>query len=182
MADDLRSDTPGETFFFTARLADPRSRLLTDQVALLRKAMRDTVKRSPFTIDAIVILPAAIHTLWTLPAGDADCRSRWRLLKSRFSRALPALDHRTTLQMDARRNGIWQHGVWEHRIRSAQDFALHRSLIHTAPVQAGLVDRPADWRWTSLHRDLADAHATDHSTPPPRFSRTGLRTVPRRDT
>ena len=177
MADFIRSNTPGATFFFTARLADPQSTLLTDQIVRLRSAMRETVSRYPFTIDDIVVLPAAIHTLWTLPEDDADFSTRWSFLKSRFSRALPAASNRTTSQIARKEKGIWQRRFWEHRIRSAHDLMLHRRLIHTAPVAAGLVERPSDWSWTSLHRDLADRHQSAHQKPPPRFSAMGLKTV-----
>lgn len=174
MGNQIRSKTPGGTFFFTARLADPRSTLLTDQVELLRRAMRDTVNRYPFTINDIVVLPAVIHTIWTLPEADADFSIRWSFLKSRFSRALPALDTRTATEILRNEKGIWQRRFWEHRIRSAHDLLLHHKLIHTAPVEAGLVTRAGDWSWTSLHRDLAMEHS---HMPAPKFSTMRLKTV-----
>ncbi|WP_299782801.1 transposase [uncultured Roseobacter sp.] len=173
----IRSQTPGATYFFTARLADSRSTLLTDEVDLLRRCVRETITRYPFAIDAIVILPAAIHTLWTLPEGDADFSTRWSFLKSRFSRALPEPPGRTATQFKRSEKGIWQRRFWEHRIRSAHDLALHRTLIHTAPVQAGLVDRPSDWSWTSLHRELATSNASENASQPVRFSTMGLKTI-----
>ncbi|WP_300055866.1 transposase [uncultured Roseobacter sp.] len=177
MGHQIRSKTPGGTFFFTARLADPRSTLLTDQVDLLRRAMRETISRYPFSIDDIVILPAAIHTIWTLPEGEADFSTRWSFLKSRFSRALPPPEDRTATEILRKEKGIWQRRFWEHRIRSAHDLMLHRRLIHTAPVEAGLVERPTDWSWTSLHRDLATAHLRATPARPPKFSEMGLKTT-----
>ncbi|GFE51267.1 transposase [Roseobacter cerasinus] len=174
MGHQIRSKTPGGTFFFTARLADARSTLLTDEIELLRHAMRDTVNRYPFTIDDIVVLPAAIHTIWTLPETDADFSTRWSFLKARFSRGLPAPDTRRATEMLRKEKGIWQRRFWEHRIRSAHDLLLHRKLIHTAPVEAGLVTRASDWSWTSLHRDLAMAHSR---APAPKFSTMRLKTV-----
>lgn len=173
----IRSQTPGATYFFTARLADRRSTLLTDEIDLLRRCVRETITRYPFVIDAIVILPAAIHTLWTLPAGDADFSTRWSFLKSQFSRALPIPSTRTATQCERTEKGIWQRRFWEHRIRSAHDLALHRTLIHTAPVHAGLVDRPSDWNWTSLHRELATSHLRVSVSHPVRFSTMGLKTI-----
>ncbi|MCV3273929.1 REP-associated tyrosine transposase [Roseobacter sinensis] len=178
MGNQIRSKTPGATFFFTARLADPRSSLLTDEVDLLRRAMRETVSRYPFSIDDIVVLPAAIHTIWTLPEDDADFSTRWSYLKSRFSRALPPPESRTATEILRKEKGIWQRRFWEHRIRSAHDLMLHRRLIHTAPVEAGLVERPTDWSWTSLHRDLATAHMAHSPARAPKFSEMGLKTAP----
>lgn len=175
MSNYIRSKVPGATYFFTARLADRNSTLLTDKVDLLRQATRRTRDRYPFRIDAIVILPAVIHTIWTLPESDADFSTRWSFLKSSFSRALPAPEHRSPTQRMRREKGIWQRRFWEHRIRSPQDFKLHCNLIHSAPVQARLVSSPADWAWTSLHRDLVQSHKATHPSRPKPFSKMTLK-------
>jgi putative transposase len=84
-----RNFVPGGSYFFTVNLADRRLSLLTDHIDLLRVAFRDARARHPFTIDAAVILPDHLHAMWTLPEGDRDFATRWRLIKSAFSRALP---------------------------------------------------------------------------------------------
>ena len=76
------------TYFFTLNLADRRLSLFTDNIGLLRTAFRHTRHLHPFTIDAIVILPDHLHKLWTLPPGDSDFATRWRLIKTTFSRGL----------------------------------------------------------------------------------------------
>ncbi len=76
---------PGGTFFFTATLAARRSRLLVDRIGLLRNAVREAMCAAPFAIDAIVILPAHLHAILTLPEGDADFPGRWRRIKSHFA-------------------------------------------------------------------------------------------------
>ena len=53
-----RNFVPGGCFFFTVNLAERKLALLTDHVGLLRTAFRETHQRHPFTIDAIVVLPA----------------------------------------------------------------------------------------------------------------------------
>ena len=82
------------TFFCTVRLQDRRSDLLVREMNRLRNATRTALTACPFRIDDIVVLPNAIHTIWTLPAGDADVSRRWGLLKAQFSRGLPAPAHR----------------------------------------------------------------------------------------
>jgi REP-associated tyrosine transposase len=84
-----RSFVPGGSFFFTVNLADRRLSLLTHHIGLLRAAFRSVRTRHPFTIEAAVILPDHLHAVWTLPDGDADFATRWRLMKSGFSHALP---------------------------------------------------------------------------------------------
>ena len=83
-----RNFVSGGCFFFTVNLAERKLALLTDHVGLLRTAFRETHRRHPFTIDAIVVLPDHLHTVWTLPEGDADFAMRWQLIKSTFSRGL----------------------------------------------------------------------------------------------
>jgi putative transposase len=42
-----------------------------------------------FGIDAFVVLPDHIHAIWTLPSGDSDFSTRWRLIKIEFSKSIP---------------------------------------------------------------------------------------------
>jgi putative transposase len=63
--------------------------LLTEHLDLLRAAFRQARARHPFAIEAAVILPDHPHAIWVLPDGDADFATRWRLMKSGFSHALP---------------------------------------------------------------------------------------------
>jgi putative transposase len=84
-----RAFVPGGCWFFTANLLDRRSRLLTDQIEALREATRRARERHPFHIDAFVVLPDHIHAIWTLPEGDADFSTRWRLIKIVFSKSIP---------------------------------------------------------------------------------------------
>jgi putative transposase len=84
-----RNFIPGGSFFFTVNLAERRSRLLTDQIDLLRAAFRETRANHPFGIEAIVVLPDHLHAIWSLPESDRDFATRGRLIKAHFSRALP---------------------------------------------------------------------------------------------
>jgi REP element-mobilizing transposase RayT len=85
-----RNFVSGAGYFFTVNLADRKSCLLIDHIGELRAAFRYVRQRHPFALDAIVVLPDHLHAIWTLPEGDADFSVRWRLIKSAFSRALPA--------------------------------------------------------------------------------------------
>lgn len=154
MSDYIHRRSPGGTYFFTIRLADRNSNALHRYVADLRRAMRDTLARHPFQIDAIAVLPAVIHTIWTLPADTSDYSNRIGMLKSRFSRGLPMPANRTPTQIARGEKGIWQRRFWEHKIKDKADFDRHRDLIYLSPVHAGLCPRPQDWAFTSLHRDV----------------------------
>jgi putative transposase len=47
----------GGIFFFTVNLAERRLSLLTEHIAELRTAFRETRRDHPFTIEAMVVLP-----------------------------------------------------------------------------------------------------------------------------
>ena len=139
--------------FFTVRLHDPTSRLLVDQVDVLRQAIRVCRKTLPFEIAAAVILPARLHMIWSLPMGGDDCAARWRIIKSTFSRHCPKPDAKdlSPSMIRRREKGVWQRSFWQHRIRDRADYDLHEHLIIHAPVTERLVKRPGDWALSSLH-------------------------------
>lgn len=151
MSDYRRSQMPGGTWFFTVTLADRRSRLLVEEIEHLRHAYRQTQQARPFRTLAICVLPDHLHAIWTLPDGDSDFAGRWSLLKSTFSRQLPA-HTRTQSKLRKREKGIWQRRYWEHQIRDASDLQRHVDYIHFNPVKHGLVERVADWPYSSFDR------------------------------
>ena len=61
MPDYRRNRVPGGTFFFTVNLLDRRSNLLVANIDALRDAARRVRARTPFHIDAWVVLPDHMH-------------------------------------------------------------------------------------------------------------------------
>jgi putative transposase len=61
MPDYRRNRVPGGTSFFTVNLRDRASRLLVDDIDLLRSAIRSVRSRRPFYIDGWVVLPNHTH-------------------------------------------------------------------------------------------------------------------------
>jgi putative transposase len=147
-----RPQVYGARVFFTVALADRGSRLLVDEVGRLREAVRVTRAERPFGIDAWVVLPDHLHCVWTMPAGDADFPTRWRLIKTRFSRGLPAGRRRESHVARAER-GIWQRRYWEHHIRDEDDYHAHVRYCWINPVKHGFVARPEAWPYSSVHGD-----------------------------
>jgi len=167
---------PGGTYFFTIRLARRGDDMLLRRISLLRQAMRETLARKPFHIDAIAVLPDVIHTIWTLPEGDGDYANRIGMWKARFSKHLPPPPHRSLQQIKRGEKGIWRRRFWEHRIRDTADFERHRDLVHLSPFHAGLCERPEDWPFSSLHRDRArviepEFEVLENDPAPPAFQR-----------
>lgn len=151
-----RDRTPGATWFFTLNLADRRSRLLIEHIDPLRAAFHYTMRRHPWRIDAVVILPDHLHAICTLRADDTDYALRWRLIKSHFSRALPKDERVSPSRASRGERGIWQRRYWEHRIRDERDFSRHVDYLHYNPCKHGHVQRVVDWPWSSFHRHVRE--------------------------
>ena len=131
-----RNFIAGGCFFFTVNLADRRLRLLTENIDALRTAFRETRKHHPFAIDAIVVLPEHLHTVWTLPDGDADFSTRWRLIKTSFSRKLTTDEPISSSRAGKGERGIWQRCYWgAHDPRRSRFCAPYRLCSHQ-PGQA----------------------------------------------
>jgi putative transposase len=147
-----RNFVPGRSFFFTVNLADRRLSLLTTHVEASREAFRAIRLSHAFKIEAIVVLPDHLHAIWTMPEGDADFATRWRLIKTTFSRKIPSGERVSASRVARGERGIWQRRYWEHTIRDENDFARHVDYIHINPVKHGLVSRVRDWQPSSFHR------------------------------
>ncbi|GHF72857.1 REP-associated tyrosine transposase [Seohaeicola zhoushanensis] len=165
-----RPRAPGATVFFTVCLADRSWTLLTDEIAILREAVRYTRARRPFGIDAWVVLPNHMHAIWTLPADDGNYSERWGAIKARFSKhfrlagrapEVPAFGAGGGVNPALRKgqSGIWQPRFWEHHIRDRQDLEWHLAACHEDPVKHGLAGSATDWAYSSVHRDLRNRHA-----------------------
>ncbi|KMW69836.1 MAG: transposase [Limnoraphis robusta] len=150
-----RAKINGGTYFFTVVTYQRRKILCEpDNIALLREAFRYVMGNHPFTIDAIVILPDHLHCIWTLPENDCDFSTRWRLIKSEFSRRCDSKYKQKYSLSRQRKNeqAIWQRRFWEHCIRDDKDLIQHVDYIHYNPVKHGLVKSPKDWQYSSFHR------------------------------
>ncbi|MDT3683953.1 MAG: transposase [Pseudorhodoplanes sp.] len=147
-----RNFSPGASYFFTVNLFDRRSGLLTEHIDELRAAFREVRLSHTFTIDAIVVLPDHLHAIWTLPPDDSDFATRWRLIKSAFSRSMPKGEGISASRAGKGERGIWQRRYWEHTLRDENDFERHADYIHFNPVKHGHVSRVADWPYSSFQR------------------------------
>jgi putative transposase len=149
-----RAFVPGGCWFFTVNLLERRQTLLIDHINILREAVAETLLSHPCTTDAFVVLPNHLHAIWTLPPNDADFSTRWRLIKNRFSRALPKRERLSSVRVARNERGIWQRRFWEHLIRDETDYARHVEYCYINPLKHKLVTRVSDWPHSSFHRDV----------------------------
>jgi putative transposase len=150
---------PGGTYFFTVVTFERRPIFSDPQaVEVLRDAFRYTLARMPYPIVADVILPDHMHFLWNLPSQTSDYSTRWRMIKSHFTRNWQPVDE-TRIPASRMKKGeaaIWQRRFWEHCIRDDLDLRNHVEYIHYNPVKHGLVDHPAKWKASSFLKYVRD--------------------------
>ena len=157
MPDYRRAWHPGGTYFFTVNLLQRQGNdLLTRHIDLFRQAVRSVRDRHPFMIHGWVVLPDHVHCMFELPSGDADFSTRWRLIKMAFSKSIPRGEKLSAARVRRGERGIWQRRYWEHLIRDERDYRAHMGYIHINPLKHGLVERVADWPYSTFHRLVAE--------------------------
>lgn len=156
MSDYRRAWYPGGTYFFTVALLQRHGNdLLVREIALLRRVVSEVIARHPFRIHSWVVLPDHLHCVIELPEGDSDFAGRWRLIKAGFSKGLPSTERRSEVRKRRGERGIWQRRFWKHLIRDDADYRAHMDYVHINPLKHGLVQRVADWPYSTFHRRMA---------------------------
>ncbi len=159
MSNYRRVRIPGASYFFTV-VTHRRQAILCNRGVprLLLDTMNQVREELPFSLEALVIMPDHLHSLWSLPETSSDYSKRWALIKLRFTKLMATrvdCSHVTSPARAARHDGsIWQRRFWEHMIRDPADFNVHFHYIHFNPVKHGLVTRVADWPFSTFHRFL----------------------------
>src|SRR5215469_16062723 len=146
-----RLRVPGGTYFFTVNLLDRKSDLLVRKIELLREVVKKVRHDKPFHIDAWVVLPDHFHCVWTLPQGDADYATRWKNIKTMFSKQIPTTEITSGVRTRLHERGIWQRRYWKHTIRDDRDYAAHVDYCHINPLKHGLVAAVRDWPFSTFH-------------------------------
>ena len=181
-----RAGVAGATYFFTV-VTGRRAPLFASASVrgLLRTSVAACRATHAFDIVAAVVLPDHLHMIWTLPPGDADFSTRWRLIKARFTAdylrvgrdAIPPSGRRgedggrrgedggiasrpteahTFSRASPGERSVWQKRFWEHLIRDDDDLERHVEYIHYNPVKHGHATCPHAWEATSFHRHVRD--------------------------
>ena len=141
----MKLDSDEAVYFLTIVMANRRDVFQNrEHYVLLWRKMASLRERFGVDYDAWVLLPNHMH--WLLRPRKAD-----------YSKVVTAFKRGIGLEWKERgwKSGgesIWQYRFWEHTIRDARDFRMHLDYIHMNPVKHGLVSRPADWPWSSVHR------------------------------
>ncbi len=157
MADYRRYFVPGGTYFFTV-VAQNRAEIFAQESArrILGDKMRECLRQWPFTVNAMVLLPEHLHTMWTLPPGDAAYPRRWGWIKKEFTKEwIASGGEQQSISVERQERGdrgVWQPRYWEHTIKDEHDFERHFDYLHYNPVKHGRATCPKNWPHSSFHR------------------------------
>ena len=148
----------GSWYFFTVVTHHRQPILCTDiGCNSLRTAVERTRATFPFKTVAWVLLPDHLHCIWQMPENDSDFSTRWRLIKTHFTRAFirhagtPAIPLSLSRERH-KEHAVWQRRFWEHCLRDEEDLNRHIAYIHRNPVKHGLVATSKDWPYSTVHR------------------------------
>jgi len=141
------------TFFVTSNTLGRRAILRSEQIAgLLVQTLQTYRLDGKFHLHEFVIMPDHFHLLLT-PAPTVPLEKAMQYIKGGFS-------YRVKKELN-RNFPIWQVSFTNHRIRDAEDYENHRVYIWQNPVEAGFVQRPELFPYSSAFP------GTEVDEPPP---------------
>lgn len=127
-------------FFVTTNLRRQVPPLTHRERDLILKQIERQRAADEFFIFGYVIMPSHVHLLF------APNRVGLIAIMREFKSC-------TALQLTVRRRShgaIWQPRYFDFVLRRAGDFSDKLAHIHENPVEAGLVQKPESWRWSSV--------------------------------
>ena len=142
----------GEVYFFSQSLHKHHRQTLTRNIDSLRLALNAVRDSQPFDIIAMVVLPEQVHCIWRLPPGDDNSGARWSQFKALFIAYLPLREIRSRNRLQRRQPSVWLRKCYEYQIENQRDLQRYIDFVHRAPLKLGLVERLADWPYSSFHR------------------------------
>lgn len=129
-------------FFVTSNLA--RNRTFLDEAAFrdLCSAIANAREEHGFWLTAWVFLPDHWHAI-VYPRYPLTISSVLKTIKLSTTSVINQHRHEAGL--------LWQGRFFDRILRTVKEYWETIDYIHMNPVRRGLVNRPEDWRWSSIH-------------------------------
>jgi putative transposase len=134
--------TSNRWFFVTCRILPRRGRLTYSEFACLAEVIRERRPEHGFLLGAWVFLPDHWHAIF-YPAHPLT-----------ISRVMESIKDAATKRINRSRGEtgtLMQPRFFDRALRTVREYNEKVKYIHLNPVRAGLVSRPEDWRWSSVH-------------------------------
>ena len=132
----------GKVFFITVNLLRTRRHFLEDDFAALADAIVGVRLRRRFLLGGYVFMPDHWHAL-LFPWQDDTLP---RLMNSVKVAAMQRINRRRDTQGE-----LWQPCYYDHAERSVKEYHDTLTYMYLNPVRKGLVKKPEDWPWSSIH-------------------------------
>ena len=129
-------------FFITCNLLRTRTRLMEADFQALVDAILRVRSRRKFLFSGYVFMPDHWHAL-ILPAQQDNLPNLMDAIKVASARSIHRL-RRT-------RGPLWQPRYFDRVMRDVKEYHETLDYLHLNPVRKGLVARPEDWLWSSIH-------------------------------
>jgi putative transposase len=129
-----------QTYMVTSSTWERRALFRNERWA---KLLIDTLfhyRKSAYMLHEFVIMPDHIHVLLT-PLTSLE--KAVQFIKGGFS-------YRAKKELGSNME-VWQKGFSDHRIRDANDYALHVSYIHNNPIKERFCARTGEFPYSSAH-------------------------------
>lgn len=144
-----------DDYMFVSLYTHNREPLLRSEDAkrLLVDKLADTKKQFHLVIAAYVILDDHVHLLFTSPPGN-ECSAIVNHFRAGLQRELRKVGH----SAEDTHTVLWEHGLKMRSVADKEELRDHLDFIHYDPVRHGLVERAADYKWSSLPKRMAEGH------------------------
>jgi len=132
---------PGSSYFITTKCWQARAVFQVKETAeLMVETLLGYRDSRAYLLHEFVIMPDHLHLLLT-PGRETGLEKAIQLIKGGSS-------HRIHKQRGGKME-IWQVGFYDWTIRDVEDWRAKVNYIHMNPVRGRLVERAADWAYSS---------------------------------
>ena len=132
---------PGCTYFVTTKTWQNRSVFqVKENAEILVQCLLHYRDQGFYLLHEFVVMPNHLHVLLT-PSIQTSLEKAMQLIKGGSSHRIHRQRENNAL--------IWNSGFHEVTVRDGEDLEARRRYIHMNPVGGRLVERAADWPWSS---------------------------------
>jgi putative transposase len=135
-------------FFVTTNLARDTNPLTSSECDLILTVLAAQKNLGEFFLFGYVVMPMHVHLL--IHPHNKDLIQIMRNLKSKSGYGIS--------QSRGSLGPVWQERYFDTIIRHVRNFWEKLQYIHSNPVEAGLVKRPEDWKWSSYRHYLKNGN------------------------
>lgn len=138
----LPSACAEQTYFVTTSADQQRFLFQSDAIAnLFVETLYSYRKQKKLLLHEFVLMPNHLHLLLT--PTEITLERAMQFIKGGYS-------HRVNVEL-GKKFEVWQRGFTDRRVRNRAEYDGFRDYIYKNPVEAGLVQRPEEFRYSSAY-------------------------------